>query len=162
MQSEPIEQAVVLAPAEDARLVLGRRIRGMLIFVPCAVVLTLSAWLTPSTAGYGTHRKLGLPQCGFISQTGYPCPSCGMTTAFADMAHGRVGDALWAQPFGAMLFLAVAGLAAVGLAELLTGRDFLRYLRPGVWWVFAALAGLLSGWGIKIACGISDGTLPVR
>jgi hypothetical protein len=129
---------------------------------PCVAVLAVSGWLHPSGAGHGTHRALGLPACGFLAQTGYPCPSCGMTTAFADMAHARPVDAFFAQPFGVMLFAAVVALAAAGLGELATSRDFIRYLRPGPWWAVAAISGMLFGWGFKIAYGLATGILPVR
>jgi len=161
MQTDAVDHAVELTPVADVRPG-SIRLRGVLIFIPCAVLVSLSAWLTPSKAGYGTHRGLGLPPCAFLSQTGYPCPSCGMTTAFADMAHGRFVAAFMAQPFGAVLFVAVMVLGLVGLGELLTGRGIIGYLRPGPWWAVATVAGLLLGWGIKIACGLAAGTLPVR
>ena len=47
-------------------------------------------------------------------------------------------------------------------AEALTGRDFLRLLRPGVWWAWAAVIGLVAGWGLKVLLGVADGTLPLR
>ena len=162
MQSQAVDQAIVLVPVADARVGLGRRIRGALILVPCIAVLAVSAWLHPNGAGYGTHRELGLPACGFLSQTGYPCPSCGMTTAFADMAHARCADAFLAQPFGVVLFAAVVVLAVAGLGELATGRDMIRYLRPGPWWAVATMSGMLLGWGFKIAYGLATGILPVR
>jgi hypothetical protein len=132
------------------------------MLAPCIAVLAVSFWLHPSQAGHGTHRELGLPACGFLAQTGYPCPSCGMTTAFADMAHGRFLDAFLAQPFGLVLFVAVVALAVAGLGELATSRDVIRYLRPGVWWAVVSISGMLCGWGFKIAYGLATGILPVR
>ena len=35
----------------------------------------------------------------------------------------------------------MAVLAAVGLGELATGLDLIRYLRPGIWWVVIAISG---------------------
>ena len=162
MRLQSVDQATALASVADARAGIGRRIRGSLILAPCVAVLAVSVWLDPSGAGYGTHRELGLPACGFLAQTGYPCPSCGMTTAFADMAHARFVDAFLAQPFGVVLFVAVAVLAAVGLCELATGRDVIRYLRPGPWWAVVTISGMLLGWGFKIAYGLATGILPVR
>ncbi|MCA9610613.1 MAG: hypothetical protein KC619_33690, partial [Myxococcales bacterium] len=40
---------------------------------PLAVLVT-AAMLTPSPEGHGTHTQLGLPPCGFLVYTGYPCP----------------------------------------------------------------------------------------
>lgn len=155
------DQAATAAAASPRRA--GLRLRGALLFVPCAVVIGLAAWLTPSPAGYGTHQQLGLPACSFLWRTGYPCPSCGLTSSFAAMAHGRIVEALRDHPFGPFLVLALAAVGLCGLAELVGGRDVLiRLLRPGAWWAVAAFAGLLAGWGIKIALGLANGTLPVR
>lgn len=161
MQSQASEQAIELSPV-SGRAVTLRRVRGVALLVPCAAVLAVAAWLTPSESGYGTHRQLGMPACSFVAETGYPCPSCGMTTAFSNMAHGRLVAAVEAQPFGAALFVVTAGLGAVGLGELLTGRDVIRYLRFGPLWAVATIVGIFAGWGIKIACGLAAGTLPVR
>jgi len=160
MQSQAVDQPMVLSPA--SRPGAANRLRGALIFAPCATILALSVWLIPHKSGHGTHRELGLPPCAFLAETGYPCPSCGMTTAFANMAHGHFVAAFRAQPFGVAMFAVVAVLAAVGLGELLTGRDFVRLLRLGPWWAVAAIVGIFGGWGIKIAWGLASGTLPVR
>jgi len=100
MQSQSIDQAVELAPVANGRAGVERRIRGTLILAPCLAMLAVAVWLAPKPAGYGTHRELGLPPCGFLAQTGYPCPSCGMTTSFADMAHGHPVDAFLASRSG--------------------------------------------------------------
>jgi len=162
MQSESVEQAIVLAPVEDARAVAGRRIRGALIMGPCLTIIIVAAWLAPKSAGYGTHKELGLPPCGFLAQTGYPCPSCGMTTAFAAMAHGHPVDSFLAQPCGMLLFLFVVVLAVVGFGELTTGRDVIQYLHLGPWWAVGAVLAMLLGWGFKIAYGLATGILPVQ
>lgn len=70
-------------------------------------VLGLAAGLTPSASRLGTHTQLGLPACGFLTRTGWPCPSCGLTTSFALAARGRFGDAAFVQPFGFLLFVAL-------------------------------------------------------
>jgi hypothetical protein len=75
-------------------------------------ILAVAANLTPSASGLGTHTQLGLPACGFLSRTGWPCPSCGLTTSFALAARGRFGDAAFVQPFGFCLFVALAAAAA--------------------------------------------------
>ena len=86
-----------------------------------AAVIAAMAWgillvafsLSASERGLGTHRQLGLPPCGFAVMTGFPCPTCGMTTAFAHMAHGRPLKAMRCQPAGGFLALGtlVAALA---------------------------------------------------
>jgi len=116
----------------------------------CLTVLATSWMLQPRLAGHGTHRQLGLPACSFLVKTGKPCPSCGLTTSMAAMAHGKLALAFRAQPFGMVLFVTVAAMAGVGLAELMCGLDVVGALRPGLWWLAVALAGMLAGWGVKI------------
>jgi len=70
-----------------------------------AAALLLSYRLKPDPRGLGTHEQLLLHPCNFYSQTGLPCPSCGMTTAFAHMARAEFRDAFLAQPLGALGFL---------------------------------------------------------
>ena len=162
MQSEAIEQVVGGAAAPANRPEPAIRLRGALVAVPCLAVLWIAHELSPRRAGYGTHENLGLPPCSFLARTGYPCPSCGLTTATTAVVHGEFRAAWFAHPMG---FVIVAGLAAVGLlglAELLGGRDFLRLLRPGAWWAVVALGSLLGGWGFKVAYGLATGLLPVR
>ena len=78
-----------------------------------AVTLGIARALTPSPAGYGTHQQLGLPPCTFLHWTGFPCPSCGLTTCFAYAAHGHFVAALITQPFGLLAFaLTVLALPA--------------------------------------------------
>ncbi len=91
----------------------------VLFAVPLAVVIT-AAMLTPSASGHGTHTQLGLPPCGFLVFTGYPCPGCGLTTAFAHMVRLQVLGAWHANPFGIVLFVVTAltiPVAAVGFVR---------------------------------------------
>ena len=75
------------APAVTARL------RGGALVLSCGTVLVVAALLTPRASGQGTHQQLGLPACSFLVQTGYPCPSCGLTTSVVAMAHGKLQQA---------------------------------------------------------------------
>lgn len=126
------------------------------------VILALAAWLKPDSRGFDTHTQLNLPPCSFVQTTGYYCPTCGMTTAFANLAHGRVGQAFTAQAGGALLAIATAWLALVGTAQLVTGRDLLQKLRPSVGWLWLALGLVVVGWAIKLAVGVAQGALPMR
>jgi hypothetical protein len=79
--------------------------------------LLLARGLVPSTSGFGTHRQLGLPACEFLTRTGWPCPSCGLTTSFALAAQGRWYDAAMVQPFGFVLFVSlVVAIPLLGYA----------------------------------------------
>jgi hypothetical protein len=127
------------------------RVPSAILFLLGSCVLVLSACLTPSSTGLGTHEQLGLPKCGFLLATGLPCPTCGYTTAFALAAHGRLGAALCTQPAGFVLALAVTALTLVGAYTLVAGVSLgrlARLLRPGV---FLALGVLILGaWVYKI------------
>ncbi len=68
------------------------------------LVLLLARVLQPDPSGFGTHRQLGLPPCGFLLLTSLPCPACGLTTAFAHMARLEVASAMRAHLLGAPLF----------------------------------------------------------
>lgn len=74
-------------------------------------VITLSFWLRPDPRGFGTHQQLGLPPCNFQEVSGIPCPGCGLTTSFTNMAHGRVLDAFGAHLMGPLLFLITLAVA---------------------------------------------------
>ena len=147
--------------ASRANRTRSPRLRGLLIALIGASVVTTAAWLLPRSSGYGTHRQLGLPSCSFLVREGYPCPGCGMTTAFAAMAHGQVGGALGAQPFGAVLFAAVVVLTAMGAVEALSGRNILGRFRPRMWWLWVAVAAWLIGWAVKVALGVAEGQYPL-
>ncbi|HKQ46523.1 MAG TPA: DUF2752 domain-containing protein [Phycisphaerae bacterium] len=133
----------------------------------CSAVLTIASLLTPDSRGYGTHQQLGgnaFAPCGTMLVTGYPCPTCGMTTAFAHVMHGHPIAALLAQPTGMLLCLATIAAVAVSIRIALTGRA------PTVNWhrfapVPVALAlsfFFIGGWAFKVVHGLLAGTLPVR
>ncbi len=121
-------------------------------FCGCAALLGVAAWLPPSPAGLGTHQKLGLPPCGFLMLTRLPCPTCGMTTAYAHAVRGQWWRSAGAQPMGFVLALATAAGAALSLFTLATGivwaPNWYRMRPERV--VFAVLALLLVGWAVRI------------
>lgn len=87
---------------------------AVLLLGPLAVLIT-AAMLTPASEGHGTHTQLGLPPCGFLVATGFPCPGCGLTTSFSHMIRLQVGGALMANPFGVLLFTCTAAMVPVAL-----------------------------------------------
>ena len=138
------------------------RLRGLAIAVGAWTVLAIGASLAPSPGLNGTHEQLGLPPCSFLQRTGWPCPSCGLTTSVSAMMHGRFVQAFKAHPFGVLLVAALAAVALAATFEAASGREALRLLRPGLWWLWAGLLGLPIGWGLKVLIGLLDGTLPVH
>ncbi len=106
----------------------------------------------PDPSGLGSHTQIGLPPCGFHAATGIPCFSCGMTTAFAHMARGRIDLGFKAQPFGALLFIAGAAswlACAFALASGWSFLDWLSRLRWKYWGPLIALAAV-AAWIYKI------------
>lgn len=45
--------------------------------------------------------------CMIRSLTGVPCPSCGMTRSVTTMVHGNIYEAIWWNPLGIMMFIAM-------------------------------------------------------
>lgn len=140
---------------------LGRRTRWALAVAALGVagVLGLAWGLEPDPKGYGTHQQLGLPPCTFRSLTGIPCPSCGMTTAFAWTARGRVDRAWRANPAGALLAPACVALVPWLLASSATGRPLgSRTLeKPLTVLVVATVALSLLAWMIRFFTGRATG-----
>ncbi|MCG3179048.1 MAG: hypothetical protein BIFFINMI_01379 [Phycisphaerae bacterium] len=151
----PLRQAHPgIADALPARARGGERLAAAAV-AGLAWSLLLIAWaLTPRSAGLGTHEELGLPPCHIQQVSGYPCPSCGMTTAFAAFVHGHVAAALSAQVMGTALAAACllaglgAGLTAVSGLSLAPITARLFYGRT---WFRVLLALLLGSWALKAA-----------
>ncbi len=146
----------------SSRTDLTGRYIGLLVSIPCWVVLGIAWSLTPNAAGYGTHKALGLPPCSWIATDGIPCPTCGMTTSVAAWARGNAVLGLKAHPFGLAIFAIVVAGALAGTAQMLTGRKLVDQIRFSWWWLIVIAVGILSGWGIKLAIGYSCGVYPLH
>lgn len=130
----------------------------------CAAVLVIAALLTPDASGLGTHRQiLHLAPCSFVLTSGLPCPTCGMTTAFAWVMHGHPLTALIVQPAGAIFCLATIGLLFFSLYVACFGSLVsVNWSRIGPVKLMLAVGLLiLGGWAFKIAHGLLTGRLPI-
>ncbi|NBX36689.1 MAG: DUF2752 domain-containing protein [Planctomycetes bacterium] len=147
-----VPTAAAVPVAMQDRLARGERAAMALVTLACAVLLGIAAWLQPAAAGIGTHRQLGLPSCSWPSTMNIPCPSCGMTTAFALAADGRLIDAFHAQPLGLLLAIGTAALAIASAHSAATGARTVGILWGMVgskaWWALGAFA--VAAWGYKI------------
>lgn len=157
---EQIEARPVRSPHPLGSLVSWMTVHGWVGRLYAAVVLAgavgvllAAAWIHPAGKHMGTHQQLGLPACGFEISTGIPCPTCGMTTAFAHTVHGHWIEAVRSQLAGfafALLTIAVAIGAALGV---IIGRvplpNWYR-INPTtvVWWCSALF---VLAWAIKVA-----------
>lgn len=130
-----------------------RRLIGGAVALPAAGILGIAAYLEPSPAGLGTHSQLvNLPPCGWIVTMDLPCPTCGMTTAFAHAAEGQLLAAFLTQPLGGVLAVVTAMVLLVGSYVALTGTPiaglFGRLWSPGAAWAIGGFAA--AAWIYKI------------
>lgn len=82
-----------------------------------AFLLLLPALVEPKPRGWGSHLGLGLPPCPMREVLGLPCPTCGVTTAWALLLRGRLSEGLRVHPVALALHLALTALAASLLWE---------------------------------------------
>ncbi len=133
---------------------------SLVVLAACTVVLSVATCLTPDPHGYGTHQQIHLPPiagvtfrlppCAFHSLTGLPCPTCGMTTAFAHGIRGQFREAFLAQPFGLVLFILTVATALDCGVFLCTGRTLRQLPLPWKRIALVLLAMWILAWSWKI------------
>jgi Na+-transporting NADH:ubiquinone oxidoreductase subunit NqrB len=166
LESHGPDSADITTPvARPLALTVGqRRVWAAVVLVGGLGILGLAAWLTPDARGYGTHEQLGFGKCGMLVTTGLPCPTCGMTTAFAYTVRGRWVRAFLAQPAGFLAALATIACTIGAGWALVAGRIppiRLPIITPyRLFWALLVL--LLGAWAFKIVFGLLTGTLPER
>lgn len=130
----------------------GERAGAGVVALGCGSVVALAAWLDPSGAGHGTHEQLGLPACTLAMAIDRPCPTCGMTTAFAHAANGDIVAALVTQPMGAFLALVTSvvfwGAIHVSVTGSRLGQAGGRMLTSR--WMWGVLGLFLGSWAYKM------------
>lgn len=142
MAASPVEPRYRLLPGEP--LVLWVRVGLALIAAGLVAVFAVAIRINPygedgRAATMATHRQLGLPPCNFVSATGMPCPSCGLTTSFALTVRADPVNAARANWVGLLLACFCLLLIPWGLASAAAGRAlFLRSLEK------AAVAAVLT------------------
>ncbi len=102
----------------------------LLLFLLWCGVIFVACRLTPDPRGYGTHAQLGLTPCAWRTFYGRPCPSCGLTTAFAHLVRGEWRPAVRAHPLSPFLF------AYFTASALFSGAKFafrFRLVMPKTW-----------------------------
>jgi len=125
------EEIPVVGPApgwrREARVT--RFTRAVLLIMAGAflAVLVVATTLRPyqddgSARTMATHTQLGLPECNFVTWTGKPCPSCGMTTSFAHLVRGNLWSSLKANWTGTLLALYWFALIPWAVASAVRGR----------------------------------------
>ncbi|HQY87471.1 MAG TPA: DUF2752 domain-containing protein [Tepidisphaeraceae bacterium] len=128
------------------------RVSAFVIALGCMTVLTIGAILNPDPSGMETHRQLGLGSCALLQNTGIPCLTCGMTTAYAHMLHGNVYKSFITQPMGAILCFATGIALWASLYVAATGLPGALWLNrfPTMRQVVVFIALMLSAWIYKL------------
>jgi len=99
------------------------------IFAPLALALSISFAVTPEQIERGEVHVA--PECTLRRILGHPCPTCGLTRAFAAISHGRIDDAAGYNRAGAAIYaLWCIGTAAALLAALRAGVLYVGLRRP--------------------------------
>lgn len=131
---------------------VGERVFAGFVAAACLAVLVVAACLEPSPAGHGTHEALGLPRCGWVISMNKPCPTCGMTTAFAHAVRWQLIPAAQSQPMGLVLAVLTSAGFWVSLHVAATGSRLHRIgatmVRPRGLWSLAALFG--AAWAYRL------------
>jgi len=118
-------------------------------------VLAAAASVEPDARGYGTHRRFGLPPCSFRALTGRPCPTCGMTTAWAYLVRGQAVRAVLANAGGAILGLGAATAAVWMAVSALAGTWWIGRPEPEYIGTASIIIGgiILLQWSIRLITG---------
>jgi hypothetical protein len=95
----------------------------LFLFLAWCGVLLIACKLTPDPRGYATHTQLGFAPCTWRTLYGRPCPSCGLTTAFAHLVRGEWRQAIRSHPLSPFVF------AYFTAAALLSGAKFVFRFR---------------------------------
>ena len=123
-----------------------------------SLAIIAAAWhLSPDRLPFGAKTQISLPGCAFRQRTGYPCPTCGMTTAWAQAVRGNLILAFRANIAAALLALACPIIGLAGLGTALAGAGFYhRFVRPVIsileplHWAYALAGLVLLAWGCNV------------
>ncbi|MCE9561340.1 MAG: DUF2752 domain-containing protein [Planctomycetes bacterium] len=164
---EPAEAAMIHTRATPptppgGRMVLTVRAALLLAGAALAGVFAAAFWVNPYNAdgtprARATHTQLGLAPCQFLSATGRPCASCGMTTSFSLLVRGDVAGSLRANWAGTVI--AVLWAVALPWAVLSAARGRLLFVPLGrgevalTACVGVVLAVMLGRWALILAGG---------
>ncbi len=138
----------------EGRHPLGWPTRGLLLLAAAGLagLLGLARCLVPDPRGYGTHVQLGLQPCTFATLTGRPCPTCGMTTAFAWFMRARLDRSWQANPAGCLFALLaipmMVWLVASAARDKPVGFQSVSGPVMGLLWVGLVLC--LASWLVRL------------
>jgi len=105
---------------------------------------------------YNIDMGRWLGYCGFKQRYGLPCPTCGMTTALLAFAQGKIFEAFYVQPAGALLCCVLVVIAFLAFLIAVFGVYF-RFLERffseiKVRYIILALIVIIAaGWAVTLA-----------
>jgi hypothetical protein len=151
-EPEAVRPRRVHERTEPLRASISQRVFSACVAISSLTVLSMGAWLNPSTDGHGTHTQLGLKPCMWAVTLDKPCMTCGMTTSFAHAGEGSWATSFLTQPMGSLLVLITAVVFWGALVQTVSGARIGTMvqpaLRPRVFMVLGAL--LLLAWAYKV------------
>ncbi len=105
---------------------------------------------------YNINMGRWLGYCGFKQRYDLPCPTCGITTSAVAFAGGRIFEAFYIQPAGAVLccVLAVSGILALLIAVFGVYFRFLDRFFAEVkikHIILALIIIIAAGWAVTLA-----------
>ncbi len=118
-----------------------------------AFTVLLIAWLLdPDPSSAGTHRQLGFSACEVKEYLGFPCPTCGATTAFTFFVRGKLIAAFAAQPAATVLAALTATAAVFGALNVAIDVPLTSIFTKSRRRLLVVLAVLIAaaGWAYKI------------
>ena len=97
-----------------------------------------------------------LGYCGLKQRTGYPCPTCGMTTATIAFAQGKILEAFYIQPAAGLLcsIMIVGGIFSTFIAVFGVYFHFLQRFFEEFkikYMILALLIIIAAGWAVTLA-----------
>lgn len=125
------------------------------LVVLSGAILCCAARLVPDPRGYGTHEQLGMAPCWFLQKFAIPCPSCGMTTAFALAMQGEFRSATAANAGGVLLAATTIVLGSWALATAATNKWIAGRLtlERALWWATFVGLATLCDWARRLMGG---------
>jgi len=106
------------------------------------------------------HYKIDIGRwlmpCGFKQRTGYPCPTCGMITSLLAFSQGKIFEAFYIQPAGALLYSIAVVVAFLALFTAIFGVyfEFIRrfFAQVKIRYIILALLVIIAcGWAVTLA-----------
>jgi sorbitol-specific phosphotransferase system component IIC len=132
--------------------------------VVLAAILGLFAFLRIAADGnLDLSRILGI--CEFKRTYRLPCVGCWITTSAIAFVQGRIFDAFYIQPAGAIICSTLAVIGVFALLIGIFGVNF-RFLKEPIsrraikYVVVSLIIILVSGWAVTISRAIAAGDLP--